>query len=233
MTWSPSAIPACRQRCSRSCAFDPRPRRACTTMTPSAICWLTNFPRRVVERALVVFGLLLPSQIRPGGRGRVASLDGRSFGPKRSSGEVGQVQVLVDALVPRYFASASSTALADLERACATGEEPLTIAMAERSRLVDRGRVEIIASDGSPAALARLQGNLSGSVLPRLPPLLREMLHRHGQERVASVPNCMRVRWCRANLQNPDEVAPSRTSIYLLSPNVLYLLFRPTRWPRP
>ena len=44
---------------------------------------------------------------------------------------------------------------------CATGEEPLTIAMAlEEAGWFDRARIEIHASDGSPAAIAKARAGL-------------------------------------------------------------------------
>jgi chemotaxis protein methyltransferase CheR len=126
--------------------------------------------------------------------------------------EMTQVQVLVDVLVPRYFASHPSATLRIWSAACASGEEPLTIAMAlNEADWFDRGKVEIIASDASPAALTRAQaGVYRDRSFRALPASVREKYftpHGPGEWRVSPELHA-RVRWCRANLQSADEVAP-------------------------
>ena len=67
--------------------------------------------------------------------------------------EMDQVRAFVDVLVPQHVAAG----LGDLRvwsAACATGEEPLTLAMAlNEAGWFRRADVEILASDVSPAAL--------------------------------------------------------------------------------
>jgi chemotaxis protein methyltransferase CheR len=70
--------------------------------------------------------------------------------------EMDQVEALVEILVPRHFSERCFSPLRIWSAACATGEEPLTIAMALSERgCFDRWPIEIVASDGSQAALTK------------------------------------------------------------------------------
>src|SRR5688572_30239670 len=63
-------------------------------------------------------------------------------------------RVLVDTVVPRIVESFPGEPLRIWSAACATGEEPLTIAMAlKESGWMDRVPVEIRATDASPRAI--------------------------------------------------------------------------------
>jgi chemotaxis protein methyltransferase CheR len=95
---------------------------------------------------------------------------------------------------------------------CATGEEPLTIAMAlEEAGWFDRAKIEIYASDGSPAVLAKARaGRYRSRSMRALPPALREKYfvaddntfvpHAELAGRITS--------WSVVNLMIPEEVAP-------------------------
>src|SRR5215207_2929289 len=67
--------------------------------------------------------------------------------------ELDQVRALVDVLVPAHVAAGRGPVRV-WSAACATGEEPLSIALALREAgWFDRADVEVWASDASPAAL--------------------------------------------------------------------------------
>lgn len=72
--------------------------------------------------------------------------------------EIDQVRALVDEIVPAYFARRPAMPLRIWSAACATGEEPLTIAMAlNEAGWLGRAPIEIYATDASPAAIAKAQ----------------------------------------------------------------------------
>jgi len=70
--------------------------------------------------------------------------------------EADQVRALVEVVAPRYFAGHPTTPLRIWSAACATGEEPLTIAMAlNEAGWLGCAPIEIYATDASPAAIAK------------------------------------------------------------------------------
>jgi chemotaxis protein methyltransferase CheR len=70
--------------------------------------------------------------------------------------EIDQVQAIVREIAPALLARTPNQPLQIWSVPCATGEEPLTIAMAlEQAGLFSQGRIEIHASDASPAAIEK------------------------------------------------------------------------------
>ncbi len=70
--------------------------------------------------------------------------------------EFDQIQALVDVLVPAYFARNSKETLRIWSAACATGEEPLTIAIAlNEAGYFHRFPIEIYATDASNKAILK------------------------------------------------------------------------------
>src|SRR5688572_237466 len=88
--------------------------------------------------------------------------------------EVDQVRALVDVVVPQWF-TRHATPLRIWSAACATGEEPYTIAIALAEAGWSDRPIEILASDASEAALEKARaGFYRERSFRALPPGLRE-----------------------------------------------------------
>jgi chemotaxis protein methyltransferase CheR len=132
--------------------------------------------------------------------------------------EMEQIRVLVDVIVPQYFKAHPGRTLNIWSAACATGCEPLTIAMAlEETGWFDRERINIHASDASPRAIdGARRGVYREHCFRRLPPALREKYFV--RLRAASIFGgdlCLsqvssnlhsRVRWQTTNLMSETEI---------------------------
>lgn len=90
--------------------------------------------------------------------------------------EMDQIRALVDVLVPAYFAHSQPQPLRIWSAACATGEEPLSIAMALNEKgWFYRAPIEIYASDVSPKSLDKAKlGVYSERSFRNLPVFLQE-----------------------------------------------------------
>jgi chemotaxis protein methyltransferase CheR len=114
---------------------------------------------------------------------------------------------------------------------CATGEEPLTLAMLlDQQGLFDRGSIEIRASDGSEAALAKAREGLyrerSFRALPR-PLLERYFTPEDGRWRVVSRLHQRVISWDRANLMNETDVRQRGRVDVVLCRNVFIYFSEP------
>jgi chemotaxis protein methyltransferase CheR len=97
--------------------------------------------------------------------------------------EVSQIQAAVDVVVPQLAARYGALPLRIWSIPCASGEEPLTIAMLlEEQKWFDRANIELHAADASPAAIARaMTGHYRERSFRALPAALRERyFDRHG-----------------------------------------------------
>ena len=137
--------------------------------------------------------------------------------------EADQVRALVDVIVPEYFATSRAQPLRIWSAACATGEEPLSIAMAlDEKGWFDRAPIEIYASDASTAAIARARrGVYRERSFRGLAPRLREKYFsevRDGWRIAPELPS--RVRWTVANLMVEADVAWLATAPVIFCRNV-------------
>lgn len=124
--------------------------------------------------------------------------------------EADQVRALVDVLVPQYFSAHHVAPLRIWSAACATGEEPLSIAMALNEKgWFDRAPIEIYASDASTAAIAKARrGVYRERSFRSLTPQLRTKYFTPDQSGWRVVPELQaRVHWSVANLMVESEVA--------------------------
>lgn len=143
--------------------------------------------------------------------------------------EADQIQALVNFIVPRFFSNQPTGRLRIWSAACASGEEPLSIAMAlAEAGWLQSGLVDLYASDLSPRAIQKAQ---AGFYRPRsfrhlLPALQAKYFHpREGGWQV--MPELHRqIRWLRANLIRPEEVAPLARAQVIFCRNV-FIYFAP------
>ena len=123
--------------------------------------------------------------------------------------EIDQLRTVVDHLVPHLAAAYRGSPLRIWSAACATGEEPLTIAMllAEAGWFA-RAPIEIAATDASPAAITRARTGLYGRRSFRnLPEALRDKYFvPQGDRWAVSSELQQRVSYDIVNLMDEDEV---------------------------
>jgi chemotaxis protein methyltransferase CheR len=124
--------------------------------------------------------------------------------------EMGQIHALVDELLPRYVSQYPGRPVRIWCAACATGEEPLTIAMSlAEAGWFARADIQIHASDVSPAAIAKArQGVYRERSFRALPEPLRAKYFTafaNGWRINSDV--FARVTWSQANLVQADEIA--------------------------
>jgi chemotaxis protein methyltransferase CheR len=143
--------------------------------------------------------------------------------------EIDAVQALVQVILPEWQASQRGETLRIWSAACATGEEPLTIAMAlEQAGWFERLSIELHASDASQAAIAAARrGIYRQRAFRNLPPALHAQYFTEtaGGWQVAPALQA-RVRWAIANITVPAEVASMATAQVIFCRNV-FLYFSP------
>jgi chemotaxis protein methyltransferase CheR len=124
--------------------------------------------------------------------------------------EIDQIRAVVDHLVPRLTEALRGRPLRIWSAPCATGEEPLTIAMMLEERgWFARAPIEIIGSDASRAAIARAAlGRYGARAFRNLAPALREKYFTAVADHWVVVPDLQRrVAYDVVNLVAPDEVS--------------------------
>jgi len=124
--------------------------------------------------------------------------------------EMDQINGFVEKIVPAYFASAREEPLRIWCAASASGEEPLTIAMAlEEKRWFDRAHIEIFATDGSSKAIEKAQtGVYRDRAMRSLPMHLREKYFTKDDGGWRIVPRLKeKLRWDRVNLMDTSKIA--------------------------
>jgi chemotaxis protein methyltransferase CheR len=144
--------------------------------------------------------------------------------------EIDQVQAIAAHVVPALLARSPGLPVRIWSVPCATGEEPLTIAMVlEEAGLYARGAIEIHASDASPAAIARARGGrFRERAFRSLPHHLRERYFRRDADGWAAAPDlCRRITsWSVVNLLAEAETAPFAAMPIVFCRN-LFIYFSP------
>jgi chemotaxis protein methyltransferase CheR len=123
--------------------------------------------------------------------------------------EVDQVQAVVNQIVPDYFSASRAQPLRIWSAACATGEEPLSIAMALQEKgWFERAPIEIYATDASRAAIAKARRGLYRERSFRnLPPHLRARYFHEDQGAWRIAPELhAKVKWATVNLLSEADV---------------------------
>jgi chemotaxis protein methyltransferase CheR len=139
--------------------------------------------------------------------------------------EMDQVRALVDRVVPQWFAAPGAGPLRIWSAACATGEEPLTIAMAlNEAGWLGRAPIEIRASDASPAAIEKARrGVYRERSFRNLPAELRaRYFAQEGETKTWRVDAKLHaaIEWGVVNLMNEAEVAPRASANVIFCRNV-------------
>jgi len=137
--------------------------------------------------------------------------------------EIDQVRSLVQTLLPRCHAQQGSSPIRIWSAACATGEEPLTIAIAlNEAGWFERASIEIVASDASSKAIDRaVLGVYRPRALRSLPAHLRDRYFepKGADWRIRSDIHS-RVNWNIANLIDEQQIAPLAAADFIFCRNV-------------
>jgi chemotaxis protein methyltransferase CheR len=144
--------------------------------------------------------------------------------------EIDQIKAFACAALPALVRQDPNRIVRVWSVPCASGEEPLTIAMVlEESGWFDRAPIAIHASDGSAAAIAKARaGRYRERSFRALPPHLREKYFVERDGLSEPVPELRRrvASWSVVNLAAPDEVAPYATSPVIFCRNA-FIYFSP------
>lgn len=137
--------------------------------------------------------------------------------------EIDQIRALVDVIVPQFFSAYRAEPLTIWSAACATGEEPLTIAMMLNEKgWFNRAPIEIHASDASLTALEKAKRGLyRDRAFRNLAPALKEKYFTEA-ERGWQVSRELqaRIKWSQANLAAEADVARLATAPVIFCRNV-------------
>lgn len=124
--------------------------------------------------------------------------------------EIDQLRAVVTCIVPQLIKILRGKPLRIWSIPCATGEEPLTIAMLlSESGWFERAPIEISASDASPSAIARARkGHYTRRSFRNLPPALREKYFVEHTDSWSVIPTLQqRVSYDVVNLMAEADVA--------------------------
>lgn len=137
--------------------------------------------------------------------------------------EIDQIHAVVDHVVPRLIEELRGRPLRIWSVPCATGEEPLTLAMAlEEGGWFARSPIEIIGSDASRAAIEKAaRGRYAARAFRNLTPALRDKYFTQTGDYWVVAPELQRrVAYDVVNLVSPDEVAPHAAAPIIFCRNV-------------
>ena len=137
--------------------------------------------------------------------------------------EFDQVRALVQTLLPQVQAESGNSTVRIWSAACATGEEPLTIAIAlNEAGWFGRASIEILASDASSKAIARArEGVYKARAFRNLPDHLRDRyFEKEGSAWRIRRDIHARVKWRIANLMDENAIAEMAASDFIFCRNV-------------
>jgi chemotaxis protein methyltransferase CheR len=137
--------------------------------------------------------------------------------------EIDQLRAVVDVVVPPLASALRGRPLRIWSSACASGEEPLTIAMLlEEAGWFGRAPIELIASDASPMAIARARkGEYTQRSFRNLPPDLKEKFFVANENRWTVTPELHnRVSYDLVNLVADDQVSRYASAPVIVCRNV-------------
>jgi chemotaxis protein methyltransferase CheR len=137
--------------------------------------------------------------------------------------EIDQVRALVQTLVPQWHAKNPGSTLRIWSAACATGEEPLTIAIAlNEAGWFERASIEILASDASSKAIERAKAGIYRErAFRNLPPQLRDRyFESEGSAWRIRSDIHSRVKWRIANLIDDSQITPLAAVDFIFCRNV-------------
>jgi chemotaxis protein methyltransferase CheR len=137
--------------------------------------------------------------------------------------EMDQIRAFVDVLIPEWEKQRNGRPLRIWSAACASGEEPFTIAMAlAEAGWFTRLPIEIMGTDASVAALTKArEGLFRERAFRNLPLSLRNKYFSQEGNAWRIDPKIQsRVRWDIANLVNKNEIAEFAESPFIFCRNV-------------
>ena len=137
--------------------------------------------------------------------------------------EFDQVRALVQTLLPEWQARNSGSTLRIWSAACATGEEPLTLAIAlNEAGWFERASIEIVASDASSKAIDRAaRGVYRERAFRNLPAHLRDRyFEQEGSDWRVRSDIHSRIKWGIANLIDENQIAPLASADFIFCRNV-------------
>jgi chemotaxis protein methyltransferase CheR len=129
--------------------------------------------------------------------------------------EVDQLQALTCHVLPELLRATPGATVRIWSIPCATGEEPLSIAMAlEEAGWFDRARIEIHASDASPAAIAKARPDCRERSFRSLPGFLRDKYFEPRGTQWTPTASLQRriTSWTMVNLMARDEMLTHASS---------------------
>ncbi|MGA9379897.1 MAG: CheR family methyltransferase [Phormidium sp.] len=134
--------------------------------------------------------------------------------------EIDQIKALVNVLVPEYIAQFPNRTLRIWSAACATGEEPISIAIAlNEAGLLDKLPMKIYASDASASAIAKAKAGLYRERSFRNLPLHLQTKYfgETADKQWQIIPEIHhKIEWSIANLVAENEIK------YLASANIIF-----------
>lgn len=137
--------------------------------------------------------------------------------------EFDQVRALVQTLAPQWYERNSDATLRIWSAACATGEEPLTLAMAlNEAGWFERASIEIVASDASSKAIERAAaGVYRQRAFRNLPEHLRNRYFvQNGSDWRVSSEIHSRIKWGIANLMDEKQIRAMAAADFIFCRNV-------------